>query len=273
MERIKQAIDKAKKQDGKPVARVVRQVVHPENLSSGGEETEIRYVTTEIVPLDHVHLERHRVVAYNKNNPNGWMFDILRTQVLQRMAEKGWRTIAITSPSPEAGKTVVSINLAMSIAHQTQRTAMLVDFDLRRPKVKHYLGLNRDKSLNDVLAGEAELSEAMVNPEIPRLVVLPTNRPVAKSSEVLSSRKVSNMITELRERYKERIVIFDLPPVLAADDAIAVLPQIDCVLMVVGNGMSSKREIEDSMRHLQGCNILGVVMNKAELPAKAAYYY
>lgn len=273
MERIKQAIDKAKKRDAGKVRTVVRQVVHAATLAADAEEAEIQYVSTEIVPLDHQHLERHRIVAYDKNNPNGWMFDVLRTKVLQIMAEKGWRTLAITSPSPEAGKTVLSINLAMSIAHQTQRTAMLVDFDLRRPKVKTYLGLDRDISLNDVLAGEAELPQAMVNPEIPRLVVVPTNRPVAKSSEVLSSRKVANMITELRERYKERIVIFDLPPVLAADDAIAVLPQIDCVLMVVGNGMSTKRDIEESMRHLQGCNLLGVVMNKAELPSKTAYYY
>lgn len=273
MERIKVAIEKARKQGHTSSAEPVRQVVTATDVPAPAEDTEITYVQTDIVPLDHAHLERHRIVAYNKNNPNSWMFDILRTQVLQKMAENGWRTLAITSPNPEAGKTVVSINLAMSIAHQTQRTAMLVDFDLRRPKVASYLGLQRTKSLNDVLVGEGEISEALVNPEIPRLVVLPTNRPVEKSSEVLSSNKVANIITDLRERYQERIVIFDLPPMLAADDAIAVLPRIDCVLIVVGNGMSNKREIEDCMRHVPDANLLGVVLNKSELPTRKYYYY
>lgn len=272
MERIKTAIEKARKQGARPTAEPIRSVIASSQLVNAVEEAEINYVQTEIVALDHAHLERHRIVAYNKNNPNSWMFDILRTQVLQKMDENGWRTLAITSPSPEAGKTVVAINLAMSIAHQTQRTAMLVDFDLRRPKVKNYLGLQRQKSLNDVLAGEAEIHEALVNPEISRLVVLPTNKPVASSSEVLSSNKVANIITDLRERYHERIVIFDLPPILAADDAIAVLPKIDCVLMVIGNGMSNKREIEDSMRHLPDANLLGVILNKSELPARKYYY-
>jgi len=200
------------------------------------------------------------------------MFDMLRTRVLHLMKENGWRTLAITSPSPEAGKTVVAINLAMSVAHQTQLTAMLVDFDLRRPKIGTYLGIKREKSLNDVLAGTAEISDAVINPNLPRLVVLPTNEPVQKSAEVLSSKLGHRIISELRDRYQERIVIFDLPPLMAADDAISVLPKIDCVLVVIGNGMSTEREIKESLRHLSGANLLGMVMNKAELRTKNSYY-
>jgi hypothetical protein len=92
------------------------------------------YVQTKVVPLRAEHLERHRIVAYNKNSNMNWAFDLLRTQVLQTMEENGWRTLAITSPTPAAGKTVLAINLAMSIAHHTNKTALLVDFDLRRPR-------------------------------------------------------------------------------------------------------------------------------------------
>jgi len=187
------------------------------------------------------------------------------------MEANGWRTVAITSPTPEAGKTVVSINLAMSIAHQTEKTAMLVDFDLRRPKIAAYLGLPPGKSLNEVLDGDAEVQEALVNPGLARLVVLPTNRPVPKSSETLSSRKVGKLVQELRERYAERVVIFDLPPLLNVDDAMSILPQIDCVLMVVANGMSSQAELEDCMRLLPSANVVGVVLNKAEVEAKTYY--
>jgi Mrp family chromosome partitioning ATPase len=230
----------------------------------------LSYVQTRVVPLRAEHLERHRIVSYNKNSNMGWAFDLLRTQVLKIMEENGWRTLAITSPTPEAGKTVLAINLAMSIAHHTTKTALLVDFDLRRPKVGSYLDLPMDKSLNEYLADEAELQEVLVNPTLPRFVVLPTREPIPLSTEVLSSPAVSHLISDLRDRYNSRIVIFDLPPLLSSDDALTVLPKFDCVLLVVANGMNSKREIEDSLHHLGSANLIGTVLNKGE-PEKRSY--
>jgi protein-tyrosine kinase len=235
-----------------------------------GELGALNYVQTKVVPLRAEHLERQRIVAFNKNSNMGWAFDLLRTQVLKAMEENGWRTLAITSPTPEAGKTVLAINLAMSIAHYTTKTALLVDFDLRRPKIGAYLDLPMDQSLNDLLAGQAELQDVLVNPTLPRFVVLPTRKPVPLSTEVLSSPRVGNLITDLRERYDSRIVIFDLPPLLSSDDAITVLPKFDCVLLVVANGMNSKKEIEDSLHHLATANLIGTVLNKAE-PESRSY--
>jgi protein-tyrosine kinase len=235
-----------------------------------GELGALNYVQTKVVPLSAEHLERQRIVAFNKNSTMGWAFDLLRTQVLKTMEENGWRTLAITSPTPEAGKTVLAINLAMSIAHYTTKTALLVDFDLRRPKVGDYLDLPMEQSLNDLLSGQAELQDVLVNPTLPRFVVLPTRKPVPLSTEVLSSPQVGNLITDLRERYDSRIVIFDLPPLLSSDDAITVLPKFDCVLLVVANGMSSKKEIEDSLHHLATANLIGTVLNKAE-PESRSY--
>jgi hypothetical protein len=229
-------------------------------------------VYTRVVKLRREHLEKSRIVAFNKNDPKSMSFDLLRTHVLQKMEENGWRTLAITSPTPESGKSVVAINLAMSIAQQTNKTAMLVDFDLRRPKIGAYLGIPMEKSLNDFLEGTAGLQDVLVNPELPRMVVLPTKSPVRNSAETLSSRKVADLIKDLRERYKSRIVIFDLPPLLVADDAIALLPQVDCVLMVVANGMSTRREIEDSLRLLPEANIIGTILNKADVEPQPYYY-
>ncbi|MHC2148782.1 CpsD/CapB family tyrosine-protein kinase [Pseudomonas sp. 210_17 TE3656] len=229
------------------------------------------YVQTRVVPLRAEHLERHRIVAYNKNSNLSTSFDLLRTQVLQTMEENGWRTLAITSPTPEAGKTVLAINLAMSIAHHTTKTALLVDFDLRRPRVGASLGLSMEKSLNELLSNKAGLEEVMVNPTLPRFVVLPTREPIPLSTELLSSPKVSNLISELRERYDSRICIFDLPPLLSSDDAINVLPKFDCVLLVVANGANNKKEIEDCMYHLATANLIGTVLNKAG-PQPRSYY-
>ncbi len=277
MERIKQAIDKARAQApasapfAEPAARGTPHTAPPPPRPHV-QAMDVSYVHTEVVPLDPAHLEEHRIVAYNKASQHNWAFDVLRTQVLQKMDEKGWRTLAITSPTLESGKTVVSINLAMSIAHHSQRTAMLVDFDLRRPRVASYLGLSRNPSLNEVLAGQAQLHEAMVNPGLPRLVVVPTNRPVPKAAEVLSSQSVGALIEDLRDRYDDRTVIFDLPPMMAGDDVMSVLPRIDAVLMVIGNGNSTKSEIEESMRHIPADRLLGVVLNKAEAEVRRGYY-
>lgn len=272
MEKIKQAIEKAKSQGREAAPRPSWSPPARDSEQKPSELGNINYSQTSVVELNPAHLEHHRIVAYNKNSTMAWVFDLLRTQVLQKMEEHGWRTLAITSPTPEAGKTVVAINLAMSIAQHTTKTAMLVDFDLRRPKVGDYLGLPMEKSLNDYFDGKAELQDVLVNPSLPRFVVVPTKDHVQHSAELLSSPKVDGLIKDLRERYESRIVIFDLPPILNADDAIAVLPKIDCVLMVVGNGMSTEQEIEDSLRHLPEANLIGTVLNKAEADTRSYYY-
>lgn len=271
MERIKQAIEKAKQStenhDNRTSALSGGAVPSTPTFDVGV----ISYEMTRVVELNRKHLEKHRIVALNKSDLNSLSFDLLRTQVLQKMDDNGWRTLAIVSPVPECGKTVVAINLAMSIAHHTQKTAMLVDFDLRKPKVGEYLGITTDTSFNEVLEGKAQISEAMVNPGIPQLVVIPVARSVKKSAEIMASDKVKGIITDLRDRYKDRVVIFDLPPLLNVDDAIALLPQIDCALMVVGNGMVTKHEMEESLHHLHATHLLGVILNKAEVQQRRYY--
>jgi protein-tyrosine kinase len=276
MEKIKEALEKAKRQQsGAPTqTKTMGQVPTTGNMTveDGEDIGDIQYQKTVVVELDQAHLENKRIVALNKHDPNSWIFDSLRTQVLQRMEENNWRSIAIISPTPESGKTFVSINLAISIAQQPTKTALLVDFDLRRPRVANYLGLKVGKSINDLLDGNASLEEIMGNPGIPRLTIMPTKNPASKASETLSSKHVQRMVSELRERYDSRIVMFDLPPVLTADDAMVMLPQVDCVLLVVANGMNTKAELDETMRLLSKSNIVGVVANKADIEPRAYYY-
>ena len=285
MEKIKLAIEKAKLENAKlenvqvnvissiePVSLVQEQKIDGETPLANRDIDKISYNKTTVIKLDQSSLERNRIVSHAKNNLYSGVFDSLRTQVLQKMEENGWKTIAVVSPTPASGKTFVSINLAISIAHQPQKTAILLDLDLRRPKIANYLGLNVAQSMNDYLQGNAKLEDLMISPGIARLVVVPTMRPVAKSSEVLSSSKVVNLIQELRDRYESRIVIFDAPPILNSDDAMVLLPQVDCFLLVIANGMSTKAEIEEAMHYLPQEKLLGVVFNKADIEAREYYY-
>lgn len=289
MERIKRAIEASKLAKGKPtlsenlpkqiISRdvlnqdVLDEAVSNETLNNDKDNSNIEYKQTRVVSLNHELLAKNRIVAFNKNNHLSLGFDILRTQIIKKMMKNGWRTMAVTSPIPACGKTMVSINLAMSIAHHTDKTAMLIDFDLRRPSVAKYLGLDSGATLNDVLSGDASIEESLVNPGLDRFVILPTAIPVKHPSEVLSSQKIDNLITEFRERYAERIVIFDLPPLLGTDDAMIMLAQVDCVLVVVGNGMVSKTDLTESMRYVDQDKLLGTVLNKAKISHSQQDYY
>ena len=113
----------------------------------------------------------------------------------------------------------------------------MVDFDLRRPSIARYLGLKKRTCVADVLDGSHELKDAMINPGMPRLVVLPAHKTVPNSAELLASTQIRDLVSELRGRYEERVVVFDLPPLLNADDAMSVIPNLDCVLLVVASGM------------------------------------
>lgn len=276
MERIKLAIERARQQAAAaPVPAAPADARHPlvPEPAAGADGRENLGVPVDLIPLDPAHLERHRIVTFEQANPFRRDFDLLRTQVLQKMQEHGWRTLAVTSPSVQSGKTVVAVNLALSIAHHPARTALLVDFDLRRPQVAACLGLSQRPSLNEVLADEAGLRDAILHVGIPKFLVLPTQRKVAGAAEILASDKVAKIIGALRDQYAERVIIFDLPPVNAVDDVIAVLPKVDCVLLVVGSGDSTRREIEESQRHLARANLLGVVVNKAvDAPRRDDYY-
>jgi hypothetical protein len=272
MERIKLAIERARQQAAAahgsaalpPTVTPLRAPpVQPVDVAAN----------VDLLPLDEAHLARHRIVTLQQANPLRQPFDLLRTQVLQKMQENGWRTVAVTSPSMNSGKTVVAINLALSIAHHPSKSALLVDFDLRRPQVASYLGLPQGNSLNDVFAGQVDVHGAMVHAGVPGFLVLPTQARVAGASEVLASDRVTRMIRGLRDEHPERIVVFDLPPVTAVDDVISVLPRVDCVLMVVGSGDSTKREMEEARRHLARFPMVGVVVNKVPDDGVPRGYY
>lgn len=277
MEKIKEALEKARLAVPKQLKRSDSSVF---DLSSSKKTVaqiddsdmhEISYESTRVVELDPAHLEKNRIVCFGKSDPAAWVFDSLRTQILQKMDDNGWQTIAVVSPTPESGKTLVSINLAISIANQPQKTAMLVDFDLRRPKIAQYLGLKLDKSINDYISSNTPIAEMLINPGMPRLVVLPTKSGITNSAEVLSSSKMQGLMQEIKSRYESRIVIFDLPPLLNADDALVILPKVDCVLLVVGNGLVKEAEIEEAMHYIPKEKLIGIVLNKAEVDTTTYY--
>ena len=224
----------------------------------------IQYRQTKVVHLDPAHLEKNRIISFSKTDERTVSFDRLRTVVMRTMKDNGWRTLAVTSPTAACGKTTVSLNLALSIAHQTEQTVLLADFDLRDPQIAEYLGLPESPSLVDYLSDQVSLPEVFVNPGIPRLTLLPNHKAILNSAETMMTTKMHDMVNEIRNRYDTRLVIFDLPPMLTTDDALAFLPQVDCILLVLASGQSTKSEVKETMSLLQTSNVVGTVLNKGD---------
>jgi len=269
VERIKEAIEKAKA--GRRTDQSTSRPADEVEVDATAGVDKITYRQTKVIQLDPLHLEEKRIISYSKNDPRSMSFDMLRTQVLRKMQENKWRTLAVTSPTAECGKTVVSINLALSIAQQTEQTVLLADFDLRKPKISDYLGLPSGLSLVDYLEGDASLADVFVNPGVPRLTLLPNKSPIKNASETLTTTRMKALVTDIRDRYESRMIIFDLPPVLTTDDAMAFLPQVDCAILVVANGASTTSDVKEASRLLQSTNLLGVMLNKSEEESRTYY--
>jgi Mrp family chromosome partitioning ATPase len=224
--------------------------------------------------LDRAHLESKRVIAHDMSDPRSGAFDMLRTFVLQTMDQRGWRVLAVTSPTAGCGKTLTATNLALSIARLPERSVLLLDLDLRRPQIAKTLGLKRDVGVLAVLQGKAPLPQAItpIGVDRYRLDAMIAEQSVANASEWMASSRMKALLELIRRDFPSHIVIVDTAPMLAADDFLTLLPMIDCVLLVGAVGVSTISDIENCKRHLNGDNIVRVVLNKVRENNQSYYY-
>jgi Mrp family chromosome partitioning ATPase len=209
-------------------------------------------------------LERNRILDPESAAPAAVAFRMLRTQVLQRLDANGWRSLAIFSPTAQDGKTTLAINLAVSLAHDQLHTVLLVELDFKRPSLATRLGLSPEQGIDDVLAGRARLEDCLYHPDgFDRLVVLPARGALANSSEMLAGPGSRDLVAELRARYPERIIVYDLPPVLSADDALSFAPLVECGLVVVAEGRTRRADLTRTVELLHKTPLVGTVLNRA----------
>lgn len=260
MERIKQALEKARSEREKggsgstPV---------PASASARAPKL-IAYTHTRTFEVAEDLLREKRIISGVEQNSFTDAYKILRTQVLQRLKENGWNSVAITSPGFNEGKTLTAINLAISLAMEVDYTVLLVDADLRHPGMQNYFGLDTEKGLSEYLTDNEPLDGLLIHPApIPRFVVLPGGKSLINSSEMLNSPKMVHLVEELKTRYPSRIIIFDLPPLLSAADALAFTPYVDSALLVIEEGKTQREDAKRAAGLLQGPHFMGTVLNKS----------
>jgi protein-tyrosine kinase len=262
MDKLGAALERLRDQES---PRNIRPIPGVHTSGKPGHESvrEIVYTRTRVMPVATDVLQDKRI-ALAANHALADAYKLLRTQLLMRMRDNGWNTIAVTSPGRYAGKTSVAINLAVSLALEMDQTVLLVDADLRHPNVANVLGLPVEKGLSDYLSQQTPIEDMLIHPGIGRLVVLPGNQALNNSAELLRSPMMVDLVRDLKHRYANRIIVFDLPPVLEVADTLAFSPLVDASILVVEEHQTPREEIEQACSLLKATHLLGVVLNKSK---------
>lgn len=240
--------------------RVALELAHPQRMALAGRSSHAPHATE--VPLDRAALRERRVILPDDTDPAAHAYRMLRTQLLRQARTHKLQMIGVVSAVDGEGKTVTATNLALSIAAEPNQTSLLVDLDLRKPGVAALLGLGVQQGLESWFDGSAPLADLFVRLEgIERLRILPTLLAVPGSSEVLAGARSQELLTDLRERYTDRLMVIDLPPVLLADDFLTIVPQLDCVLLIVSEGRTRRQDVARMKELLGGVRVLGTVLN------------
>lgn len=275
MEKIKKALEKART-DREKIASVGKK---PEKISQKAgipaeqDFSSIVYTQTKVIKVPRKLQIKNHLISSMSSGPEMDAYKVLRSGVTRILKANKWNSLAITSARPGEGKSLTSINLAIAMAREVNHTVMLVDFDLRKPGLHKYFGYCPRYGLSEIVRGTAVVEDVLVNPGIKRLVLLPGKDAISNSSETLSSPKIVNMVREIKSRYPERYIIFDLPPVLDMDDALVFSEFVDAYLLVVEDGRTKQDDLNRVFDMLASVNVIGTVLNKSDEPYKKNYQY
>ena len=172
-------------------------------------------------------------------------------------------SLMVTSSVPREGKSLTALNLALSLAQDLDHTVLLVDADLRRPSVHRYLNLEQGVGFAEVLKGEAEIGETIIATGLGKLSIIRAGRSIDNPTEIFSSQRTQAIMSELKNRYPDRYIIYDTPPVLPFAESRSLANMVDGVLFVIMERLASQDNIKDALDSLKGCPILGTVFNAA----------
>ena len=228
-------------------------------------------------PARTLRVDRDRMRRQSMITPDGERtliaecFRRIKRQVLANVA--GPRTgappanlVLVTSALPREGKTFCAINLAISIALERERTVLLVDADIAKPSVLQAFGLEPGKGLMDVLLDRRiDPAEVLLKLDVGKLTLMPPGNAHEHAPELLASDAMRELLHDMAERYPDRIIIFDSPPLLSASEAGVLASQVGQIVLVVEAGKTSEATLKDALGHIDSSKLAGLLLNKGEI--------
>lgn len=207
--------------------------------------------------------ERNRLVGFESHDERARAFNLLRSQMFKDTAEQSMQLVGVTSATPSAGKSFVSLNLAAALSKITDRQVLICDFDLRRGSVLDALEARVEHDVSEYLRGELpDWQSAVFRIEGSDLYVLPCIQRMRGSGELLTSQRFDELIAALRALPPEIMVVCDLPPVFASDDALLTAAHLDGYILVVEYGRNTESQVRESMAMLSPTPCLGTILNR-----------
>ncbi len=188
-------------------------------------------------------------------------FRNLRTRILHPPEGEIPRTLLVTSATPGEGKSFVCANLGISLAQGVDTYSLLVDCDLRKPSLHSFFGLANERGLVDHLRDGQDVGPMFTGCGVRKLSLLPAGPPPVNPAELLGARSMTRLVREFADRYDDRIIIFDSPPVQAASETLVLAKQVDGIVLVVRWGGSRREHVQDLLEAVGREKIVAVVFN------------
>jgi receptor protein-tyrosine kinase len=186
---------------------------------------------------------------------------------------KNGNLIMVTSSFPGEGKSFCSINLAMSIAMEMDHRVLLVDADVAKPSIPKFFGFKADKGLMDVLLDEhVQLSDVLIRTNVEKLSVLPAGRGHRYATELLASEAMSRLLRDMAQRYQDRIIIFDSPPLLSTTESRVLATHMGQIVMIVEAQRTTHEALKEALRQIESCDVVSLLLNKGNALTGADYY-
>jgi len=247
--------------------------ISPETIDALKLDTTATRGPGEALPLPRGGMDPRLASFLELASPAVESFNMLRAKILITNSKSRPQTIMVTSPQPLDGKTTVAANLAISIAQGINEYVMLADCDLRRPSLASVFGLNADEGIREYLEKGTSVGPYLVKTPLGKLTLLPAGKPTPNPSELLSSEKMRRLVGELKDRYKDRYIIFDATPAQFVAETTFLASMVDGVLLVVRSGKTAEDMVQEAIKNIGRDRIFGLVFNASNESHKSYRYY
>jgi receptor protein-tyrosine kinase len=255
------------------------------NLASKPQEQSSRASATSSINIDLVRLEKNGFVSTNSQRQ---LINEEYRAIKRKLLDNAFgplskslnnsNIIMVTSSRPSEGKTFTAINLALSIALEQDKTVLLVDADVLRPNVMRTLDLKNEEGLMEYLLGEkSDISEVLNNTNVDNLRILSAGKSHHLSTELLASEKMAHVVEEFANRYPDRVVIVDTPPLLGINETAVLANLAGQALVVTEESKTKLSDIQNAVKQLNPDMAIGFIVNKSQSSnadgAGYGYYY
>lgn len=181
--------------------------------------------------------------------------------------------VMVTSSLPGEGKTYTSVNLAMSIAMEMDKTVLLVDADVGRARIHKMLNIPMGPGLIDLMVDDSlDVADVMLRTNIPKLRIIPMGKYHPHANELLASGDMQRLMHEMATRYEDRMIIFDAPPLLVTSEAVVLSNLVGQIVFVVEAERSLQHSVKDALSLLDASKPIGLILNKTRHQGGDYYY-